>query len=196
MTRPWSRLPGRRWQGSLVQRRGPTSRRRVLRAISEIRAHLDEPCEPWLRCAHDWSVTRRLRHLFVAETGISYSAATFFLGALERSPVPRIGGTAWTEAAYAANFADSAHLSRTCQRMFGLAPTRADRAANGHRSLITCDHRLAPTFKADCDDRRKSVIANERSFNRKSTSHLITVAACFRRCRLPLSQSVASQSRK
>jgi AraC-like DNA-binding protein len=35
------------------------------------------------------------------------------------------GGATWTEAAYAANFADSAHLSRTCQRMFGLAPTRA-----------------------------------------------------------------------
>jgi AraC family transcriptional regulator len=34
-------------------------------------------------------------------------------------------GGSWTEAAHAANFADSAHLTRTCRRMFGLAPTSA-----------------------------------------------------------------------
>jgi AraC-like DNA-binding protein len=29
----------------------------------------------------------------------------------------------WTDAAQLAGFADSAHLSRTCRRMFGIAPT-------------------------------------------------------------------------
>ncbi len=34
-----------------------------------------------------------------------------------------MSGKSWTEAAQDWGFADSAHLSRTCRRMFGLAPT-------------------------------------------------------------------------
>jgi AraC-like DNA-binding protein len=33
-----------------------------------------------------------------------------------------MGGQSWTAAAHDAGFADSAHLSRTCRRMFGFAP--------------------------------------------------------------------------
>jgi AraC-like DNA-binding protein len=33
-----------------------------------------------------------------------------------------MGGQSWTAAAQEAGFADSAHLSRTCRRMFGIAP--------------------------------------------------------------------------
>jgi AraC-like DNA-binding protein len=32
-------------------------------------------------------------------------------------------GASWTEAAHAAGFADSAHLSRSFRRMFGVSPT-------------------------------------------------------------------------
>jgi AraC family transcriptional regulator len=97
---------------------------RVLRAISEIRAHLDEPVTlPTLACKIGLS-PGRLRHLFVAETGISFRRYLLW-ERLNRALSLGFGGTSWTEAAYAANFADSAHLSRTCQRMFGLAPTRA-----------------------------------------------------------------------
>ena len=32
-------------------------------------------------------------------------------------------GASWTEAAHAAGFADSSHLTRTHKRMFGLEPT-------------------------------------------------------------------------
>lgn len=97
---------------------------RVLQAISEIRAHLDEPVTlPALARSIGLS-PGRLRHLFVAETGISFRRYLLW-ERLNRALSLGFGGTTWTEAAYAANFADSAHLSRTCQRMFGLAPTRA-----------------------------------------------------------------------
>jgi AraC family transcriptional regulator len=97
---------------------------RVLRAISEIRAHLDEPVTLPALARKIGLSSGRLRHLFVAETGVSYRRYLLW-ERLNRALSLGFGGTSWTEAAYAANFADSAHLSRTCQRMFGLAPTRA-----------------------------------------------------------------------
>lgn len=64
----------------------------------------------------------RFRHLFVAQTGISFRA--YLLWARVGFAVTRgLGGGSWTDAAQQAGFADSAHLSRTCRRMFGLAPT-------------------------------------------------------------------------
>jgi len=64
----------------------------------------------------------RFRHLFVAQTGISFRA--YLLWARVGFAVARgLAGGSWTEAAQQAGFADSAHLSRTCRRMFGLAPT-------------------------------------------------------------------------
>jgi len=64
----------------------------------------------------------RFRHLFVAQTGISFRA--YLLWARVGFAVARgLAGGSWTEAAQAAGFADSAHLTRTCRRMFGLAPT-------------------------------------------------------------------------
>jgi len=33
-----------------------------------------------------------------------------------------MAGPSWTAAAQDAGFADSAHFSRTCRRMFGIAP--------------------------------------------------------------------------
>jgi AraC-like DNA-binding protein len=99
-----------------------TADRRVATAIRYIRDHLDEPITlPVLARASGLS-PGRLRHLFVAETGVS--TKSFILWerlnlALELG----FGGMPWTEAAHAANFSDSAHLTRTCRRMFGMAPT-------------------------------------------------------------------------
>jgi AraC family transcriptional regulator len=95
---------------------------RVLKAIEHIRAHIDEPISlaSLARAVHLSS--GRLRHLFVNETGVSCKAYILW----ERLNVALalgFSGTSWTEAAHAANFADSAHLSRTCRRMFGMAPT-------------------------------------------------------------------------
>jgi AraC-like DNA-binding protein len=73
----------------------------------------------------------RFRHLFVAQTGISFRA--YLLWARVGQAVARgMAGDSWTDAAQHSGFADSAHLSRTCRRMFGIAPTmlvREDAAA-------------------------------------------------------------------
>jgi AraC family transcriptional regulator len=109
---------------------------RVVQAISEIRAHLDEPVTlPELARSIGLS-PGRLRHLFVAETGVSFRRYLLW-ERLNRALSLGFGGTSWTEAAYAANFADSAHLSRTCQRMFGLAPTRARIESPRARAFLT-----------------------------------------------------------
>lgn len=64
----------------------------------------------------------RFRHLFVEQTGISFRA--YLLWARVGYAVARgMAGGSWTQASQQAGFADSAHLSRTCRRMFGVAPT-------------------------------------------------------------------------
>lgn len=70
----------------------------------------------------------RFRHLFVAETGSSFRAYLLWLRLNEAIAVAMHGET-WTEAAHAAGFADSAHLSRTFRRMFGLNPATLHRVA-------------------------------------------------------------------
>ena len=66
--------------------------------------------------------TSRFRHLFVAQTGISFPA--YLLWARVSAAVgAAMGGTSWTDAAQSWGFSDSAHLSRTCRRMFGIAPS-------------------------------------------------------------------------
>jgi AraC family transcriptional regulator len=63
----------------------------------------------------------RLRHLFVEQTGLPFKTFILWLRlmrALERFAA----GRTLTEAAHDAGFSDSAHLSRTFRRMFGVAP--------------------------------------------------------------------------
>lgn len=105
-----------------VERHAGATDPRVLRAIAYIRDHLDEPISLSSIADAVHLSPGRLRHLFVSETGVSCKAFVLW----ERLNVALslgFGGTSWTEAAHAANFADSAHLSRTCRRMFGMAPT-------------------------------------------------------------------------
>lgn len=64
----------------------------------------------------------RFRHLFVEQTGISFRAYLLW-ARVEAAVAAGMAGSSWTQAAQSAGFADSAHLSRTCRRMFGLAPT-------------------------------------------------------------------------
>jgi AraC family transcriptional regulator len=65
----------------------------------------------------------RLRHLFVAQTGSSYRVYLLWLRLLAAVQAFE-RGAAWTEAAHAAGFADSAHLSRSFRRMFGFSPVQ------------------------------------------------------------------------
>lgn len=62
----------------------------------------------------------RTRHLFVEQTGLSLRTYLLWLR-LERAVERFAHGASLTEAAHAAGFADSAHLSRTFRRMFGIS---------------------------------------------------------------------------
>lgn len=63
----------------------------------------------------------RLRHLFVEQTGTTFRAYLLWLR-INRAVNAMMNGSSWTEAAHFAGFADSAHLSRTFRRMFGVSP--------------------------------------------------------------------------
>ncbi|MEJ0023264.1 MAG: AraC family transcriptional regulator [Alphaproteobacteria bacterium] len=64
----------------------------------------------------------RLRHLFVEQTGLPFKTYLLWLR-LTRALEAFAGGSSLTQAAHDSGFADSAHLSRTFRRMFGVAPT-------------------------------------------------------------------------
>lgn len=62
----------------------------------------------------------RTRHLFVEQTGLSFRTYILWLR-LMRAVEMFASGASLTEASHGAGFADSAHLSRTFRRMFGVA---------------------------------------------------------------------------
>lgn len=64
----------------------------------------------------------RASHLFVEETGLPFRTYVLWLR-LVCAVDARISGSTLTEAAQEAGFSDSAHLSRTFKRMFGLPAT-------------------------------------------------------------------------
>lgn len=63
----------------------------------------------------------RLRHLFVEQTGLPFKTFVLWLR-LTRAVQSFAAGKPLTQAAHEAGFSDSAHLSRTFRRMFGVAP--------------------------------------------------------------------------
>lgn len=99
---------------------------RVSRAIAEINARLDQPIalEDIAESVH--LSPSRFRHLFVSETGMPFRPYVLWTR-LQKALRLAVEGESWTEAAHAANFSDSAHLSRTFRKMFGVAPTAIGR---------------------------------------------------------------------
>jgi AraC-like DNA-binding protein len=95
---------------------------RILDATAYIAAHLAEPLNLEQVAHHAGLSPGRFRHLFVAETGISFRVYLLWTR-LNRALELGFGGGSWTDAAHATNFADSAHLSRTSRRMYGIAPS-------------------------------------------------------------------------
>jgi AraC-like DNA-binding protein len=76
----------------------------------------------------------RLAHLFTATTGIP--ARRYLLWLRLRDAVDSLAaGATSTEAAYAAGFADAAHLARTFRRMLGFAPSSFLRLRSGFRPV-------------------------------------------------------------
>ncbi|TPQ36322.1 AraC family transcriptional regulator [Cupriavidus pinatubonensis] len=64
----------------------------------------------------------RFRHVFVEETGMPLRTYQLWRRLLKAWEI-LMRGDNLANAAHAAGFADSAHLSRTCRTMFGLAPS-------------------------------------------------------------------------
>jgi AraC family transcriptional regulator len=95
---------------------------RIGRAIAYLRARLGDPIALGEAAAVAHLSPSRFRHLFVEQTGMSLR--TYLLWArVEAAVGAAMGGLSWTDAAHHCGFTDSAHLSRTCRRMFGLAPS-------------------------------------------------------------------------
>lgn len=94
---------------------------RLARAIDWIRARLDSTLSLKDAAAVAHLSPSRFRHLFVAQTGVSFRAYVLW-ARVEAAVGAGMQGQSWTAAAQQAGFADSAHLSRTCRRMFGVAP--------------------------------------------------------------------------
>ena len=94
---------------------------RIDQAIAHIRSCIDAPIKLGEAAAAASLSPGRFRHLFVAQTGTSFRAYLLWTR-LNVAIQFAMAGRSWTEAAHAAGFADSAHLTRTFRRMFGMNP--------------------------------------------------------------------------
>lgn len=99
-----------------------TRDKRLIRALEYIQANVRNPLSLREVASAVALSESHFRHLFVAETGSSFRAYLLWLR-INLAIDTAMGGTSWTEAAHAAGFADSAHLTRTHKRMFGIEPT-------------------------------------------------------------------------
>ncbi|MFI7676343.1 helix-turn-helix transcriptional regulator [Actinophytocola sp. NPDC049390] len=76
----------------------------------------------------------RLGHLFSDELGLPFRAYVRWTR-LQRAIDHARHGSTLTDAAHAAGFADSAHLTRVCHEMFGLAPSLLARTVHWHQPV-------------------------------------------------------------
>lgn len=94
---------------------------RIQKIIAWVTAHLDDPSVSLSDIAALTGLSPgRARHLFVQQTGLPFRTYLLWLR-LVRAVELFADGVSLTGAAYGAGFADSAHLSRTFRRMFGIA---------------------------------------------------------------------------
>lgn len=95
---------------------------RLVRALEFIRSNVRAPISLADVASAVALSESHFRHLFVAETGSSFRAYLLWLR-INLAIEAAMAGASWTEAAHDAGFADSAHLTRTHKRMFGIEPT-------------------------------------------------------------------------
>lgn len=92
---------------------------RVQAMVGFIRTHLDEPLSLGMAAARANLSPSRARHLFAAETGLPFKAYVLWQR-LGRAVECYAAGQSLTQSAHEAGFADSAHLSRTFRKTFGI----------------------------------------------------------------------------
>jgi len=93
---------------------------RVQAMIEYAAANLDQPLSLAAATASIGLSPSRLRHLFVEQTGLAFKTYVLWLR-IRRALECYASGATLTEAAHAAAFSDSAHLSRTFRRTFGVS---------------------------------------------------------------------------
>lgn len=95
---------------------------RILRVTAYIKTHLDSPLTLETLAEQAYLSPSRFRHLFVEQTGMGvrpYILWRRFIRVWELM----MAGETLSAAAHGAGFADSAHLTRTSRRMFGIPPS-------------------------------------------------------------------------
>lgn len=95
---------------------------RIERAVAYVNAHLDRPLTLNEIAGEANLSTGRFRHLFVEQTGIGLRPYILWRRFLKVWQL-MMEGEKLSVAAHTAGFADSAHLSRTSRKMFGLPPS-------------------------------------------------------------------------
>ena len=104
---------------------GAASDERVIRAVKYVNEHLSAPLTLKQVAGVAYLSPSRFRHLFAEQTGMGlrqYVLWRRFVSVWEH----RMNGASLSTAAHAAGFADSAHLTRTSRRMFGMPPSSLD----------------------------------------------------------------------
>ena len=92
---------------------------RVQRMLAYAAANLEKPLSLPAAANAACLSPSRARHLFVAQTGLPFKTYILWLR-IRRAVEIYAAGASLTEAAHEAGFADSAHLSRTFRRTFGV----------------------------------------------------------------------------
>jgi AraC family transcriptional regulator len=100
----------------------PRSDPRISSALEWMRHRLATPMRLQQVAAAVHLSPGRFRHLFVAQTGTSFRAWLLWARA-EHAIAAAHHGMSWTDASLDAGFADAAHFTRTCRRVFGIAPS-------------------------------------------------------------------------
>jgi AraC family transcriptional regulator len=93
---------------------------RIVRLIAWLTRRLDQTVSLDEAATFIGLSSGRARHLFVQQTGLPFRTYLLWLRLLRALEI-YTGNASLTEAAHAAGFADSAHLSRTFRRMFGIS---------------------------------------------------------------------------
>lgn len=109
---------------------------RVARALEFIRSRVRAPTQLADAAAAAKLSPSRFSDLFIQETGSTFRSYLLWLR-INTAIEAATAGASWTEAAHDAGFSDSAHLSRTHKRMFGIEPT-AIRFTERHQ-LVSAD---------------------------------------------------------
>lgn len=101
----------------------PESHPRLARVLAELPSMIDDRTIRLADAAQVAGLSEsRLAHLFQDRVGLPFRSYVLWLR-LGRATELVAAGASITDAAHGAGFADGAHLSRVCRRMFGIAPT-------------------------------------------------------------------------